>query len=155
MNKYSMDFLQKLLFAISVLSFTALVLVLVFHQAPQKQPEVPEPNKTITANNSSNVTVSDSDVWIILTPANVEDQCLKQARDYAKNQGFPPYAVLSCSCEGNESSEVKTYECTINSLDGDYHVGATCVKSQARCIFNTTAGLVYYGFDELAEMMLE
>ena len=51
--------------------------------------------------------------WNLITTETVEDQCLKQARDAADEEGVPSYLVYGCDCDESESNLTKEFDCYV------------------------------------------
>jgi hypothetical protein len=149
-----MDFNGKVLLLVAVICLALIIIGLAIRQ----QPVPPDENDT------ENMTMDDTipppspekpDVWTLLNNPNVEMQCLKQARQFASEQDLPSFFIMGCSCEANESADVKSYDCVISAADGDYQVDATCVKADRRCIFTSLGGAIVYTFDEMEKLMID
>lgn len=147
-----MDFSDKLVLIIAAVSLGVLILGLMLIPA---QPVITEDNITENTSLTETPEPPKTDVWSLLSSKNVEEQCLKQARAYAAQQGIPSFAVSSCRCSANETADIKSYDCTISAIDGTHKVDANCVKKDERCIFTSMGGAIVYTFDELEKMIIE
>lgn len=145
-----MDFSDKLALIIAALSIMALIYGLIL---TPDQPAAEGKNTTANSKTPETKEPPKADVWSLLSRENVELQCLKQARAYAEKQGVPSFAVASCKCAANETADVKSYNCTISAIDGNYPVDARCVKKEGRCLFTSPGGAIVYTFDEMEKLM--
>jgi hypothetical protein len=93
-------------------------------------------NATPEPTNPSNETNKAELAWAYINKANVEKNCLVQAKEYASSKGFGPGAVYTCFCIGNETQGEKHYSCTISALDGNHAVDIGCVKADSTCVFS-------------------
>ncbi|MBU0591743.1 hypothetical protein KKF81_06955 [Candidatus Micrarchaeota archaeon] len=90
--------------------------------------------------------------WGQITTQTVENNCLGQARQLAVSEGYDGMAVLGCSCVAVESDLMKTYDCSINTIDitsPPKKLLVHCYKSTSECTVASELGLDVYTFDEL------
>lgn len=147
-----MDFSDKLVLVVAVLSLAVLVIgVLLVPAKPADVTSEPEENKT----SPEQPEIPKTDVWSLLNKENVEDQCLEQARAFAAEQGLPGFFISGCVCSATEGPAVKSYNCTISAIDGAYLVDARCVKADERCLFTSLGGAIVYTFDEMEKLMID
>ncbi len=93
--------------------------------------------------------------WAVINQDNVEKHCLSQAKQVAVEEGHPSLSVFSCSCQGSENSEEKSYRCTISAADGKHEITVDCVKAERECIIFSETGTDVYTFDDLQELLAE
>lgn len=89
--------------------------------------------------------------WDLLTKENVEAACLDQAKSYAEGKGYPPAAVFSCGCSEQASDNTKTFDCSINALDGKHAVVGVCLKTRQECTITSEYGDRTLTFDQLRQ----
>lgn len=143
---------QKLLSILFLLLITIILAVVLF-SGPAPEGKV---NETVGTAPPENLTSPhEPGIWDLLNKSSVEEQCLIQARAYARSQQLPSAFVFSCSCQANETADVKDYGCQISAADGTYMVNARCVKVEERCVFMSIGGSYVYTFDDLRSMLLD
>ncbi len=87
--------------------------------------------------------------WVLITKPEVEIVCLKLARDAVAGRGYSPSVVFGCTCQAQETDEVKAYGCTVSAVNGDNPVSVVCVKANATCSSSSSFGNSVYTFDQL------
>ncbi|MEW6036628.1 MAG: hypothetical protein AB1529_08515 [Candidatus Micrarchaeota archaeon] len=97
-----------------------------------------------------NISGEDLALWDLITPANVEDACLRRAREEA---GESAELVYSCSCTESLSPGRKTFACDIDTADPftRYFANVDCFLDGAACTIETNYGTKTVTFAELAE----
>ena len=99
---------------------------------------------------TTNVSSDDLERWNRITLANVEDGCLKVAKDEA---GGSASLVYDCECEETVDSSRKTYSCDIDTADPftRYFANIDCFLEDTACSIETNYGLVTLTFQEMDE----
>src|SRR5271157_3713030 len=76
------------------------------------------PSAVLPAQNAS-INSSLEAQWALITKPEVEAVCLKLARDAVAGRGYSPSVVFGCTCQAQETDEVKAYSCTVSAVNGD------------------------------------
>jgi len=92
-------------------------------------------------------------IWDQLNNDFAEENCLRIAQDYAVENSVPAMFITSCKCTANESSEVKSYSCTIATLDSTYPVEISCFRSKEICNFDSGFVTNSLTFDQAEEYL--
>jgi hypothetical protein len=87
--------------------------------------------------------------WALITKPEVEAVCLKLARDAVAGRGYSPSVVFGCTCQAQETGDVKAYDCTVSAMNGDNPINVVCAKADATCSSSSTFGDASYTFDQL------
>ena len=80
----------------------------------------------------------------------VEVKCLEQAKEYA---GANSWAVQSCKCSEEFTTDLKNYYCDISALDGLHRLQLSCSNKSESCNLKTENGEKEYGFNDLANLI--
>jgi len=109
---------------------------------PEAPPEEPPP--------ATAVSPEDLERWERITLDNVEDGCLRVAKDEA---GASASLVFECTCGETASSDRKSYSCEIDTADPftDYFANIDCFLEDTACTIETNYGLVTLTFQEMDE----
>ncbi len=112
----------------------------------------PPGNATPPPGNATGQNVSGEDLalWDLITAENVEDACLRRARDEA---GDSAELVYGCDCTESASEGRKTYSCDIETASPftKYFANVDCFLDGAACTVETNYGTQTVSFAELAE----
>ncbi|MBU0527976.1 MAG: hypothetical protein ABH983_05365 [Candidatus Micrarchaeota archaeon] len=92
-------------------------------------------------------------IWDQLNQNFAEKNCLRIAQDYAVDSSIPAMFITSCKCFANESVELKSYSCTIATLDSSYPVEISCFKSKEICTFESGFETTSLTFDQAKEYL--
>lgn len=121
-----------------------------FSQQKQVQnPQNKEPNVPAVENPGQTENQND-DLWNYITKPVVEKNCLTQAKEFA---GSNAWAVRSCSCSVQESSDRKFYACSVSALDGAHPVSVDCTKAEKSCLITSEQGSAVWSFEQLAKIV--
>ncbi|NYZ73897.1 hypothetical protein H0O00_02030 [Candidatus Micrarchaeota archaeon] len=104
-------------------------------------------NGTVTPQNTT-LSQEDLALWDNITKQNVEQACLRIAKDEA---GPDADKVYSCGCEESAGSERKVYICDIDTADPltAYFVNLDCLLGQRACAVESNYGTTTVTFGEL------
>jgi uncharacterized membrane protein len=142
----------KLIFILLAIIF--FLSIIPYLLAGNKSSEV-ETNAEIENNQSATTEVSNSsfDIWNQLNKPFAEKNCLRLAKEYAVNNNIPAIFITSCKCSANESADVKSYSCTIKSIDSSYPVEISCFQSKEMCTFESSFETNSLTFDQAKEYL--
>ncbi|MBI5228070.1 hypothetical protein HY988_05765 [Candidatus Micrarchaeota archaeon] len=119
--------------------------------APPPEPSFNNSPITPGGGNTSNASPKIEQQWASITKFQAEKGCLKQAKKIAVQQGASASFVFSCTCAAEENDQTKTYDCSVNAIDGSHKVGIMCVKTQNQCAVTSEAGTQSFNFDQLEQ----
>ena len=103
-------------------------------------------------------TKKSNDQWGRITTHIVEQNCLDQAKKVAVAEGYSESFVLSCSCLNVQSEVLKTYDCSINTIDVVHaarKVLVHCYKTNGQCTIASEQGLQTYNMSELDKYLIK
>ncbi len=93
------------------------------------------------------------DIWSQLNVPFAEEHCLRLAKEYAVESGVPAMVIKSCQCSETKSEDMKSYSCTIESIDYSYPVKISCYQSVSMCTFESGFGTKSLTFEEAGEYL--
>jgi hypothetical protein len=99
-----------------------------------------------------------ADEWNRIDTRIVESSCLDQARKVAVSEGYSDSFVLGCSCLNVESEIIKTFDCSVNTIDvvdPSRKVLVHCYRTSSTCTVASDRGLQTYNLSELEQYIVQ